>query len=126
MKWWWFSIFLAGCGASPPATVAGGPDLGMVPGEPPDLAMPAAPPDLLMMTAAPPDLAGTPNPPPGYPAGPYGNQVGSVVPNFAFPGYFAGTMTTGLASAQTYGTVSFDQARTSGAKLMLTMFAGFT
>jgi hypothetical protein len=43
-----------------------------------------------------------------------------------FQGYFAPKMTSGVASAQPFGPVSFDDARKSGAKYMLVMFAGFT
>jgi hypothetical protein len=73
--------------------------------------------------SAPPDIA-TVN---GYPAPPYGPNVGDVVPDFTFQGYFSPTATTGLASAQTFGPVVFDQVRkTPGAKYMLFWFAGFT
>jgi hypothetical protein len=65
-------------------------------------------------------------PPVGYPAPPYGPNVGDVVPNAMFQGYFSPKMTSGLATAQSFGPVSFDDARKSGAKYMLVMFAGFS
>ena len=44
------------------------------------------------------------------------NPVGDTVPNFTFQGYFSPSSTTGLATAQTLGEVTFDMLRTSGAK----------
>src|SRR5258706_7244802 len=68
----------------------------------------------------PPDLS-----PPPYPAGPYGNAVGDTLPNFAFDGYWSPTATSGLASAQPYGQITFDQIRNSGAKFALIHLAAF-
>lgn len=87
---------------------------------PPDLAAPAdltRPIDL----AASPDLALPP-----YPAGPYGNQVGSVLANLSLNGYWAPTRTQGKSSDDPFGTVTMDMARRSGAKYMFLELAGFT
>ncbi len=115
MKWWplILSAALAGCGAAGDASTDG-------PGD--------APPDLtLAVDLAPaPDLTPRGTLPNGYPGPPYGAAVGDVVQNFSFKGYFAPDVTTGLASAQTYGDVSFNDARMSGKKFMLVMFAGFS
>ncbi len=103
---------LAGCSASGDATPAddGSGNL------PQDFASAA---DL-----APPADFATVN---GYPAPPYGPNVGDVIPDFTFQGYFSPTATTGLASAQTFGPIAFDQVRkTPNAKYMLFWFAGFT
>ena len=65
----------------------------------------------------------------GYPAGPYGTAVGAVVSNFAFKGWFTPEATSGLATdaanGAMYADVSFDDARRSGKKYALVMFAGF-
>jgi len=103
---------LAGCSASgnTPAPDDGSGNL------PQDFAMA---PDL----SPPPDLA-TVN---GYPIPPYGPNLGDVVPDFTFQGYFAPTRTTGLASMETFGPIAFDQVRkTPGMKYMMFWFAGFT
>jgi hypothetical protein len=77
--------------------------------------------------ASPSDLAVASDDIGGYLAGPYGPNVGDVVPNFIFKGYFAPTNTSGLATAvASYGDVSFNDARTSGMKFALVMFAGFS
>ncbi|HZS40519.1 MAG TPA: hypothetical protein VFF06_26990 [Polyangia bacterium] len=76
--------------------------------------------------AVSPDLAPglLPN---GYPAGPYGTNVGDTIDDFTFQGYFSPTRTTGLSSADTYGAMTFNQMRkTQGTKVMLFWFAGFT
>ena len=89
---------------------------------------PVSTPDLainpLADLATPPDLA-WPRPP-GYPAPPYGFAAGAVVPDLVFHGYWSPTLTTGLATSQPFGDVSLDQARTSGHRYMMIMFAGFT
>ena len=65
--------------------------------------------------------------PNGYPAGPYGTGVGDTIDDFTFQGYFSPTRTTGLASAETYGPITFNQMRKApGTKVMLFWFAGFT
>ena len=69
---------------------------------------------------APPDLSRP------YPPGPYGSDVGSTAPNLKFQGYFSPRRIQGLATADPYGEVSFDQLRTSGAKYALIVLAGFT
>src|SRR5437870_10713678 len=75
-----------------------------------------------LAAASLPDLASAPDlttaPTAGYPPGPYGNAVGSVVPNFTFQGYYS-LMTSGLSSSQPYGAVTFDRIRTSGKKYLL-------
>jgi hypothetical protein len=60
-----------------------------------------------------------------YPAGPYGNQVGEVIPNFTFQGFFSPSRTTGLASAETWGAVSMDQFRRTGAKYLVIELGAF-
>ena len=106
-------LFIAACGGDT------GPGPGADLTSTPDLAMnPLA--DLLM----PLDLA-WPRPP-GYPPGPYGFTAGAVIPDFVFHGYFAPNQTSGLSTSQPFGDVSLDQARTSGHRYMMIMFAGFT
>ncbi len=60
-----------------------------------------------------------------YPAGPYGNQIGDVIPNFTFQGFFAPSRTMGLASAETWGPVSMDQFRRTGAKFLVIELGAF-
>jgi hypothetical protein len=64
-----------------------------------------------------PDLA--------YPTGPYGAAVGDTLPDFRFPGYYAGTDTTALANTHPFVTVCFDQMRASGARYAMIMLADF-
>ncbi len=70
-----------------------------------------------------PDLAG------GYPAGPYGASgsvnPGDTLPNLTFQGYWSPTRTTGLASEEPYGAVTFEQLHNSGAKYAIVMLAAF-
>jgi hypothetical protein len=47
------------------------------------------------------------------------------VQGLSFHGYWAPTDTTGLASSKTYGTVTFDMLRTSGAKYALIELAAW-
>ena len=72
------------------------------------------------------DLSGGP---PGYPAGPYGTNVGDVLRNHTFKGWFTPNATSGLATdaanGAVYADVPFDDARKSGKSHMLVMFAGF-
>ncbi|HMR05634.1 MAG TPA: hypothetical protein PKA88_07640 [Polyangiaceae bacterium] len=63
---------------------------------------------------------------PAYPAGPYGNQVGSVLPNLEMLGYVRHD-TTGLASEATLETVDFADLRAGAPKgLALIHISGFT
>lgn len=62
---------------------------------------------------------------PGYPVGPYGAAVDDVLPNFTFQGYFSPTRTTGLASEESFGEVSFEMMRASGAKVAIVQLAAF-
>ena len=80
-----------------------------------DLAMPLA--DL----AEPPDLV------PPYPVGPYGGEIGKVMPNYTFEGYWNPTATKGLATdpPSKFGTVTMEMMRNTGAKYGLVMLAGF-
>ena len=112
---WWLVLglgLLPACGGTEVVSF----DLGLL--VPDDLPM-ARSRDLTMPPPA--DLVA----PPGYPAGPYGNEVGDVLPNFTFRGYWAPTQTTGLASTQPLEMISFDRVRTSGAKLALIELAAF-
>ena len=93
---------------------AGAPDLSRE--EPPDLAATRD-----AATGGGPDLAAA-----GYPAGPNGGSVGSTLPDFSYQGYFAGTRTSGLASAVPYGTVRFAQTRGVGARYLMVMLAGYS
>ena len=47
----------------------------------------------------------------GYPKGPYGKTVGSVVADLGLEGYVRFDATTGLASTATYGVTSFADLR---------------
>ncbi len=63
---------------------------------------------------------------PTYPAGPYGNQVGSVLPNLEMLGYVRHAP-TGLASEATLETVHFADLRAGAPKaLALIHISGFT
>lgn len=67
--------------------------------------------------------------PGGYPAGPYGTAVGDTLRDFGFKGWFTPEATSGLANdtanGAMYADVRFDDARKSGKKIALVMFAGF-
>jgi hypothetical protein len=79
-------------------------------------------PDLMVepdLAQLPPDLA-------GYPAGPYSGEVDGIPENFTLQGFFSPTRTTGLASAEPFGDLTFDQVRRSGARYALVFTAGFT
>jgi hypothetical protein len=56
---------------------------------------------------------------PGYPAGPFGPQIGDTIPNFTFAGYYRPNKSSGIATEATFGQLSFDQIRQSGAKYAL-------
>ncbi len=59
--------------------------------------------------------------PDGYPAGPYGADVGEVIPNLLWLG-FANEDTSRLASAAPYAAYSLDDARRSGKRYALLHF----
>ena len=77
------------------------------------------------MAVLPPDLTLVDLKAAGYPAGPTGPNIGDVVPDFTFQGFWSPTKTTGLASTETWGEVNFDMLRTSGAKYALIQTAAF-
>ena len=117
-------LLVAGCGAPPTEMSPSG-------GAKPDLAVAASPPDLARAQGGGADLAQTPAadlamPAMGYPPGPYGGAVGDVVPDFTFQGYWSPTKTMGLATSQPYGALTFDMARTSGARYGMIFLAGFS
>ena len=64
-----------------------------------------------------------------YPAGPYaqaGNvNVGDVLPDFTFQGYFSPNSTMGLANAKPYGEVTFGMLHDSGAKYAIVVLSAF-
>jgi hypothetical protein len=60
-----------------------------------------------------------------YPNGPYGADVGSVLPNFAFQGYLAPTATTGATTSAPFGAVSLDAFRSTGARVLIVQAACF-
>ena len=61
-----------------------------------------------------------------YPSGPYGGTVGNVVDNFKFQGYFSPSKTSGLASTETFGEVSWDMLRmTPDAKYLMIHMAAY-
>jgi hypothetical protein len=80
------------------------------------------------MTALP-DLVGLDFKDHGYPAGPYaqsGNvNVGDVLPDFTFQGYWSPRGTTGLATSQAFGEVTFGMLHDSGARYAVINFAAF-
>ncbi len=59
--------------------------------------------------------------PEGYPEGPYGADVGETIPNLVWRGY-ASLDGAGLASEETYGDWSLDDARRSGKRYALLHF----
>jgi len=59
--------------------------------------------------------------PDGYPAGPYGADVGETLPNLEWMG-FRGESPGGLASASPYEAYSLDDARRSGKAYALLHF----
>ena len=79
----------------------------------------------LAPSPAPPDIAVLDLKPPGYPAGPYGADPGSVLPNFTFRGYWSPTKTTGLANSESFGEVTFDALRTSGHRFAIVQLSAF-
>jgi hypothetical protein len=61
----------------------------------------------------------------GYPGGPYDALVGTTLPDFSFPGYYAGADTSALANTHPFGTVSFADMRQSGQRYAMLMLADF-
>src|SRR5439155_8280241 len=96
-------LLAAGCGGGGggSAIISFGPTDGGAAGDMPRVSTDQGPP--------PPDLIVD-----RYPAGPYGPNVGDVLPNFTFQGYWSPTATMGLASNEPYGDVTFDMLRKSG------------
>jgi hypothetical protein len=92
-----FALALAGC-------TSGSTARGDLASTVEDLAMPLA---VDLAPAAPPDLLSV------YPAAPYGNTVGSVIPPLVWEGY-ADPLADELASKKMYGTYSMDDLRRSG------------
>ena len=63
--------------------------------------------------------------PDGYPAGPYGADVGEILPNLEWSGFVSddpGQASGRLASAAPYGSYSLDEARRSGKRFALLHF----
>ncbi len=62
-----------------------------------------------------------------YPSGPYGAEVGKVIDNLKFQGYFSPSKTSGLAKTGTaYGEVSLDALRTvPSAKYLMIHLAAY-
>jgi len=65
-----------------------------------------------------------------YPPGPYGDpqngiNVGDVVPNMTFQGYWAPKQTSGLASGNPFGEVTLGMLHDSGAKYALLELGAF-
>ena len=77
--------------------------------------------DGLDMAELPPDLSPGP-----YPTGPYGGDVGKVIDNLTFQGYFSPTKTSGLASAEPLGEVTLDKLRLApNAKFLMIHLAAY-
>jgi hypothetical protein len=81
-----------------------------------------APPDLSML---PPDLTILDLKDNGYPPQPWGPNVGDTLPDFTFQGYWAPKATSGLASSQPFGEVTFGMLHASGARFALIEFGAF-
>ena len=75
--------------------------------------------------ATPPDMTQPADMVPVYPPEPYGPNIGDTLQNFTFQGYWSPTDTTGLASAKTFGPVTYDMLRTSKAKYALIELAAY-
>ena len=80
---------------------------------PADMTQPSTAGDLAMSTT-PADLAGADFTASGaYPAGPYGNTVGAVIPPLVWEGY-NDPMADAVATTKTYGSYTMDDLRKSG------------
>jgi hypothetical protein len=87
---------------------------------------PPAPPD---MTALPPDLILADLKDNDYPSGPYaqsgGVNMGDVLPDFTFQGYFSPNTTMGRASSKTFGEVTMGMLHDSGARYAIINLSAF-
>lgn len=81
------------------------------------------------MAVLPPDLILADLKDQSYPAGPYaqaGNvNVGDVLPDFTFQGYFSPNSTMGLANAKPFGEVTFGMLHDSGARYAIVVLSAF-
>ena len=81
------------------------------------------------LSVLPPDLVLADLKDPSYPAGPYaqaGNvNPGDVLPDFTFRGYWSPSATTGKASSQTFGEVTFGMLHASGARYAIINLSAF-
>ena len=81
------------------------------------------------MSALPPDLILADLKDTTYPAGPYAAEgavnMGDVLPNFTFQGYWSPKETTGLSKTQPYGEVSFGMMHDSGARYAILNLTAF-
>ena len=81
------------------------------------------------MSVLPPDLILSDLKDKDYPPGPYsqggGLSAGDVLPDFTFQGYFSPNTTTGKATAQPFGEVTFGMLRDSGAKYAILNLTAF-
>ena len=69
----------------------------------------------------PPDLARSPT----YPAGPYGNTVGAIIPPLVWEGY-ADPLADAIATTKPYGTYSMNDLRLGGRKWGIVHVSSFT
>ena len=112
-------LLLSACGDD----AKGGADLAVA-----DLAMPAVDfagvdlfgVDLAVADLAVADLAKDPT----YPAGPYGNTVGAIIPPLVWEGY-ADPLADAIATSKTYGTYSMNDLRLSGSKFGIVHVSAF-
>ena len=97
-------------------TACGGAGDGTPPG-PEDMAV--LPPDLILA-----DLKDS-----TYPAGPYAQSgsvnLGDVLPDFTFQGYWSPTLTTGVARTQPFGEVTLGMMHDSGARFAILNLSAF-
>lgn len=81
------------------------------------------------MAALPPDLLGADLKDSTYPPGPYaqaGNvNVGDVLPDFSFQGYWSPNALMGLANSKPYGEVTFGMMHDSGARYAIVALSAF-
>jgi hypothetical protein len=83
----------------------------------------------LAVQPLPPDLLGLDLKDSTYPPGPYaqagGVNQGDVLPDFTFQGYWSPNTTTGKASSQTFGEVTFGMLHASGARYAIVNLSAF-
>lgn len=81
------------------------------------------------MAVLPPDLIGADLKDSTYPPGPYaqagGPNVGDVLPDFTFQGYWSPTATMGRSNAQPFGEVTFGMMHDSGARYAIVALSAF-